>query len=71
MAVNIPSSGADMLIVVVTGVSDPCAQFGTHPWMSETPVPVALSAVQEDQVMPVTMLPPSPEKPMTDGSIPR
>lgn len=71
MAVNMPRWGADNLIVVATGVCEPRAQFGTHRWTLEIPVPAAPVAVHDDQLIPVTIFPPSPEKPMTEGLTPR
>ena len=53
--VNWPPCTLLSVIVVVTGVSDPCAQLGTQPWMLDVPVPVAVSGPQLDQVIPVMM----------------
>ncbi len=55
-----PPTGLDRVIVVVTGFGEAAAQDGTQLSMSDVPVPVALVAVHELQVMLVTTFVESP-----------
>ena len=58
--VNLPLTGADRVIVVVTCLTGPWAQFGLQLSTPEVPVPLAAVAVHDDQVILVTMLDASP-----------
>jgi hypothetical protein len=58
------------VIVAGTCVTVPLAQSGMQLSIPEVPLPVAPVAVQETQLIAVTALPPSPLKPISDGSIP-
>ena len=46
--VKYPCFGSRSAIHVVTGVSVPAAQLGTHPWMLLVPLPVARVSVHRD-----------------------
>jgi len=49
-------------MAVGVGVTVPCAQLGTQLSSPQVPLPMAPWLFQDDQLMPVTMFPPSPEK---------
>ena len=70
IALNLPLTGSDRVIVAVTGVFVPSAQLGTQFGMKDLPVPAAPVAVHEDHLIEVTTFPPLPEKPMTAGLVP-
>lgn len=58
------------MIAVDTCVVVPWAQFGTQLWIPLVPSPTAWFSVQDDQLIPVTMFPPSPLKSISEGLIP-
>ena len=70
ITVKCPSTGWESTSIVVTRSVGAAAQLGMQLSMSEVPEPMALVAVQEDQVMPVTMFPASALKSISFGLLP-
>jgi hypothetical protein len=70
ITVNLPFTGLDSVIVVGTYRTAPSAQLGTQLSIPDVPWPVAPDAVQDRHRTPVTTLPPSALKSISDGARP-